>query len=162
MANELITNFGYEKILKEFKYLYETVKPYWVKEKQIAAQHGDRSENAEYISAKEEIRNTDKRLRFLNRIINNSDVIDISKIPHTKVNFGSKITLLDFSTNKEKTFKIVGTHETNPSENKISNKSPLGRLLLGKEINEEFEFRINDNISEYEILKIQECKMEEL
>ena len=100
MAKELITNFGYEKILKEFKYLYETVKPYWVKEKQIAAQHGDRSENAEYISAKEEIRNTDKRLRFLNRIINNSDVIDISKIPHTKVNFGSKITLLDFSIKK--------------------------------------------------------------
>ena len=162
MAKELITNFGYDKILKEFKYLYEKEKPYWVKEKLIAAQHGDRSENAEYISAKEQIRNTDKRLRFLNKILNNSEVIDISKIPHKKINFGSQITLLDLDTNEEKIFKIVGTYETNPNENKISNKSPLGRVLMGKELNEEFEFKINENIFEYEILKIEQCKMEEL
>lgn len=162
MAKELITNFGYDKILKEFKYLYEKEKPYWVKEKQIAAQHGDRSENAEYISAKAEIRNLDKRLRFLDKIINNSEVIDISRIPHKKINFGSEVTLLDLDTNEQKVFRIVGTYETNPNENKISNKSPLGRALIGKELNEEFEFRINDNVFEYEILKIQQCKVEDL
>ncbi|WP_122892868.1 GreA/GreB family elongation factor [Arcobacter peruensis] len=162
MAKELITSFGYDKILKEFKQLLEVEKPYWVKEKQIAAQHGDRSENAEYIAAKEQIRNLDKRLRFLNKIINNSEVVDISKIPHIKVNFGSKVTVFDFILDTKKTYKIVGTHETNPNENKISNKSPLGKVLIAKELNEEFEFRINDNIYEYEILKIQECKAEDL
>ena len=160
MAKELITSFGFGNIVKEFKNLLEKEKPYWVKEKRIAAEHGDRSENAEYITAKAEIRNIDKRLRFLNKIINNSEVIDISKIPHKKVNFGSQVTLFDFNENKEKVFIILGTHETNPNENKISNKSPLGKALLGKELNEEFEFRINENIKEFEVLKIEQYKMD--
>ena len=162
MKKDLITTFGYEKILKEFKNLLQIEKPYWVKEKEIAAQHGDRSENAEYICAKAEIRGIDKRLRFLDKIINNSEVIDISKIPHTKVNFGSKVKVLDLNTDEEKIFIIVGTFETNPNENKISNKSPLGRVLLGKELNEEFEFTINENIYEYEILKIEEMENENI
>lgn len=155
MQKELITEFGYKKIVKEFKQLLEVEKPHWVKEKEIAAQHGDRSENAEYISAKEMIRNIDKRLRFLDKIINNSDVIETTKIPHEKVNFGSQVKVLDLDSNEEKTFIIVGTHETNPSENKISNKSPLGRSLLGKELEDEFEFSINGETKEYEILEIK-------
>lgn len=155
MQKDLITEFGYQKIVKEFKQLAQKEKPHWVKEKEIAAQHGDRSENAEYISAKEMIRNIDKRLRFLEKIINNSEVIDTSKLLHKKVNFGSQISLLDLNSEQEKTYIIVGTFETNPSENKISNKSPLGKALLGKELNEEFEFSINNQTFEYEILSIK-------
>ncbi|MDD2896631.1 MAG: GreA/GreB family elongation factor [Aliarcobacter sp.] len=159
MQKDLITKHGFEKIVKEFKGLLKE-KTYWVKEKEIAAQLGDRSENAEYIAAKEQIRNTDKRLRFLDRIINNSEVIDISLIPHTKVNFGSVIVVEDLNTQKEKTFIILGTHETNPNENKISNKSPVGKALLNKTLNEEFEFSINDNFFEYKIISIKEYKFE--
>lgn len=155
MQKELITEFGYQKIVKEFKRLLEIEKPHWVKEKEIAAQHGDRSENAEYISAKEMIRNIDKRLRFLDKIINNSTVIDTTKIPHKKVNFGSQVKVLDLVSNDERSFIIVGTYETNPNENKISNKSPLGIALLGKELNEEFEFSINNQYFEYEIIDIK-------
>lgn len=154
MQKELITEFGYKKIVKEFKKLLEIEKPHWVKEKEIAAQHGDRSENAEYISAKEMIRNIDKRLRFLDKIIKTSDVIDTTKIPHKKVNFGSKVKLFDLNEEIEKIFIIVGTHETNPSKNLISNKSPFGIVLLGKEINEEFEFIINGKNFEYEVLEV--------
>jgi len=161
MKNELITEYGYQKIVKEFKNLAEVEKPYWVKEKEIAAAHGDRSENAEYISAKEMLRNIDKRLRFLDKIINNSDVIETSKIPHKKVNFGSCVKLLDLDTKEEKKYIIVGTYETNPNENKISNKSPLGKVLLGKTLNEEFEFKINDNSFEYEVLEISLYKPKE-
>ena len=159
MQKDLITKHGYEKIVKEFKGLLKE-KTFWVKEKEIAAQLGDRSENAEYIAAKEQIRNTDKRLRFLDKIINNSEVIDISLIPHTRVNFGSVVVVEDLDTQKEKTFIILGTHETNPNENKISNKSPLGRALLNKALNEEFEFSINDNFFEYKIISIKEYNFE--
>lgn len=152
---ELITEYGYQKFVKEFNNLLRVEKPHWVKEKEIAAQFGDRSENAEYISAKEMIRNIDKRLRFLDKIIKNSEVIDIDKIPHKKVNFGSCVKLLDLESEEEKTFCIVGTYETNPNENLISNKSPLGRALLGKELNEEFEFNINKQTFEYEIIEIK-------
>ncbi len=151
---ELITEYGYQKFVKEFNNLLSVEKPHWVKEKEIAAQFGDRSENAEYISAKEMIRNIDKRLRFLDKIIKNSEVIDIDKIPHEKVNFGSCVKLLDLESEEEKTFCIVGTYETNPNENLISNKSPLGRALLGKELNEEFGFNINEQTFEYEIIEI--------
>ena len=160
MQKDLITKNGFEKIVKEFKALLKQ-KTFWVKEKEIAAQLGDRSENAEYIAAKEQIRNTDKRLRFLDKIINNSEVIDISLIPHTKVNFGSEILIEDLDTNEFKTFIIVGTHETNPNNNKISNKSPFGRALIGKNIEDEFEFRINENFYEYKIISVKEYKFED-
>ena len=159
MQKDLITKHGYEKIVKEFKALLKE-KSFWVKEKEIAAQLGDRSENAEYIAAKEQIRNTDKRLRFLDKIINNSEVIDISLIPHIKVNFGSEVLVEDLDTQEIKTFIILGTHETKPNENKISNKSPLGRALLNKSLNEEFEFSINDNFFEYKIISVKEYKFE--
>ena len=159
MQKDLITKNGFEKIVEEFKALLKQ-KTFWVKEKEIAAQLGDRSENAEYIAAKEQIRNTDKRLRFLDKIINNSEVIDISKIPHIKVNFGSQVVIKDLDTNENKTFIILGTHETNPNENKISNKSPFGRALIGKNIDEEFEFNINDNFYEYQIISIKEYDFE--
>jgi len=159
MQKDLITKNGYERIVVEFKALLKE-KTYWVKEKEIAAQLGDRSENAEYIAAKEQIRNCDKRLRFLDKIINNSEVIDISLIPHNRVNFGSEIVVEDFVKDELKIFIILGTHETNPNENKISNKSPLGRAFLGKNINEEFEFEINNNFYEYKIVSIKEYKFE--
>ena len=160
MQKDLITKNGFEKIVKEFKALLKQ-KTFWVKEKEIAAQLGDRSENAEYIAAKEQIRNTDKRLRFLDKIINNSEVIDISLIPHNRVNFGSEILIEDLDTNEFKTFIIVGTHETNPNNNKISNKSPFGRELKGKNIEDEFEFRINENFYEYKIISVKEYKFED-
>ena len=160
MQKDLITKNGFEKIVKEFKALLKQ-KTFWVKEKEIAAQLGDRSENAEYIAAKEQIRNRDKRLRFLDKIINNSEVIDISLIPHNRVNFGSEILIEDLDTNEFKTFIIVGTHETNPNNNKISNKSPFGRALIGKNIEDEFEFRINENFYEYKIISVKEYKFED-
>ncbi len=159
MQKDLITKHGYEKIVEEFKALLK-LKTCWVKEKEIAAQLGDRSENAEYIAAKEQIRNTDKRLRFLDKIINNSEVIDISLIPHKKVNFGSEVLVEDLDTNEEKIFIIVGTHETNPNENKISNKSPFGRALLGKSLNQEFDFEINGEVYEYKVISIKEYDFE--
>ena len=159
MQKDLITKNGFEKKVEEFKALLKE-KSYWVKEKEIAAQLGDRSENAEYIAAKEQIRNCDKRLRFLDKIINNSEVIDISLIPHTKVNFGSKVVLEDLDTNELKTFIIVGTYEVNINENKISNKSPFGRAILGKKLNDEFEFEINNDVFEYKVISIKEYDFE--
>ena len=154
MQKELISENGFLKFVEEFKKLANKEKPFWVKEKEIAAQHGDRSENAEYISAKEMLRNIDKRLRFLEKIINNSQVIETEKISHEKINFGSEVKLLNLDTNEKKTFIILGTYESNPSLNIISNKSPLGRALLGKEVEDEFKFKINDKVFEYEVLSV--------
>ena len=155
MQKNLISNQGYQKYLDEFNNLLKIEKPHWVKEKEIAAAFGDRSENAEYLSAKEMLRNIDKRLRFLQKIIDHSQVVEIYKISHTKVNFGSKVTVMDLDSDEEKEFIILGTHESNPSENIISNISPLGRALLGKNIGDEVELKINEQVFYYEVKSIK-------
>lgn len=154
MQKKLITQQGFQKFVDEFNTLLKVEKPHWVKEKEIAAAFGDRSENAEYISAKEMIRNIDKRLRFLDKLIRESDVINTNELPHDRVNFGSEVILLDTDTLEEKTFVIVGTFETNPSDHKISNISPLGKALLGKRVSDEIEFTINTMTTYYEVLAI--------
>jgi len=160
MQKNLITQQGFQKFVDEFNTIIKIEKPHWVKEKEIAAAHGDRSENAEYIAAKEMLRNFDKRLRFLEKIINNSEVIDTNNLPHDKVNFGSCVNVINLDTDEKRTFIIVGTFETDPSKNKISNISPLGKALIGKKLNDEIEFKINDVVTYYEIIKIEKYLMD--
>lgn len=155
MEKDLISEIGFLKFVQEFKKLSQIEKPYWVNEKKVAAEHGDRSENAEYISAKEMLRNLDKRLRFLEKIINNSKVVETSTLLHTKINFSSSVSLLNLESNEIKEFAILGTHEIDPSLGIISNKSPFGKALLQRSLNEEFEFLINGELSEYRVLSIK-------
>jgi len=159
MQKNLITQQGYQKFVDEFNTLIKIEKPHWVKEKEIAAAHGDRSENAEYIAAKEMLRNIDKRLRFIEKIINNSDVVDINNLVHDRVNFGSCVSVINLETDEKRTFIIVGTFETDPSKNKISNISPIGKALFGKEISDEIEFKINNTVTYYEIEKIEKYQI---
>lgn len=155
MKIELISSEGFKNFYDEFNKLYKIEKPHWVKEKEIAAAFGDRSENAEYLSAKEMLRNIDKRLRYLDKIIKYSKVVDIENIPHDKINFGTKVELQNLETDEIKSYTILGIYESDPSKNIISNKSPLGRLLLGKNEADEITLSINgtiytdDNIKEY-------------
>ena len=154
MQKNLISEQGYLKFVDEFNNLHKIEKPHWVKEKEIAAAFGDRSENAEYISAKEMLRNIDKRLRFLEKIINTSNVVRTEELEHNRVNFSSCVSILDLEEDITKTYSILGTYEANPSKGIISNISPLGRVLIGKITDEEFEFKIADKTYEYQIIKV--------
>jgi len=153
-----ITLKGYNQIVETFEKLKKE-KDYWVKEKQIAATFGDRSENAEYISAKENIRNIDRELFKLNRVLENTLPVDISKRNKKDfILFGSIVVLnkiSDEGEEEEMTVEIVGTEELvyvqKVSEHIcISNISPLGKKLLMKKEEEE----VDVNTFTYEILKI--------
>ncbi|MBA1432476.1 MAG: transcription elongation factor GreA, partial [Epsilonproteobacteria bacterium] len=82
---------GYDALVEEFKYLLEVEKPKTAEEKLVAAALGDRSENADYQAAKEKLRFIDKRLFYLNKMIQNAKVIDPSLHEHQKVSFGSTV-----------------------------------------------------------------------
>ena len=97
----------------------------------------------------------DKRLRFLEKIINHSSVINTEELLHEKVNFGSQVTVIDLTTDELKIFIILGTYESNPSENKISNISPVGKQLLGKCVGDEIDFIINETSFSYEIISVE-------
>lgn len=98
---------GYDLLVEEFKYLLEKEKPKVAQEKLVAAALGDRSENADYQAAKEKLRFIDKRLFYLNKMIQNSQIIDPTLHTHERVSFGSSVTLLDIVSDEEGVLHFV-------------------------------------------------------
>jgi len=146
---------GYDLLIEEFKYLLEEQKPQVAHEKLVAAAQGDRSENADYHAAKEKLRFIDKRLFYLNKMIQNSKIIDPSLHSHTKVSFGSTVYIVNIDTDEEETYTITGVLESEPENGLISVHSPLAKAMLGKEEGDEFKVKLPHGTKEYEIEKIE-------
>ncbi len=146
---------GYDKLVEEFKYLVEVEKPKVAHEKLVAAALGDRSENADYQAAKEKLRFIDKRLFYLNKMIQNAVVIDPSLHNHEKVSFGSSVTLCNLENDNEERYTLCGVLESEPENNLISIHSPLAKAMLGKEVGDDFKIKLPKEVKEYEIEKIE-------
>jgi len=146
---------GYDKLVEEFKYLLEQEKPKVAHEKLVAAALGDRSENADYQAAKEKLRFIDKRLFYLNKMIQNAQVIDPSLHNHTKVSFGSTVTLVDLDTDEEEVYTLCGVLESEIENGLISIHSPLAKAMLGKEVGDDFKIQLPKGTKEYEIEAIE-------
>lgn len=154
MMNEPMTPKGYDELLKEFKYLKDVEKPRVNQEKQRAAELGDRSENAEYHAAKEKLRHIDKRLFYLNSMIEKAQIIDPSLLDHCRAHFGATITIMDTNTEEEFSYTICGTLESEPENALISVHSPLARAMLGKEEGSEFSVHLPSGKKGYEVVAI--------
>lgn len=142
---------GYDALVEEFKYLLEVEKPKTAEQKLVAAALGDRSENADYQAAKEKLRFIDRRLFYLNKMIQNAKVIDASLHAHERVSFGSSVTLFDLDTEEEKIFTICGVLESEPENGLISVHSPLSKAMLGHVVGDELKIKLPNGIKEYEI-----------
>ncbi len=154
MNKEPISIEGYDLLIKEFKFLLEVEKPKVAHEKLVAAALGDRSENADYQAAKEKLRFIDKRLFYLNSMIEKSQIIDPSSFLHVKVGFGSSVRVLDIQNDEEEIYTICGAFESEPENGLISIHSPMAKALLGKAEEDEFVLRLPNGKKEYEILEI--------
>jgi len=146
---------GYDLLVKEFKFLLEVQKPEVVQEKLVAAAQGDRSEKADYHAAKEKLRFIDKRLFFLNEMIQKSQIIDPSTFPHAKVGFGSTVKIVNLDTDEEEVYTLCGVLESEPENGLISIHSPLARALMGRGVNDDFKVQLPHAKKEYEILEIK-------
>jgi transcription elongation factor GreA len=151
MLTEPMTPRGYDELLREFKFLKDVEKPQVNQEKQRAAELGDRSENAEYHAAKEKLRHIDKRLFYLNSMIEKAQIIDPSFLDHSRVHFGSTITLIDSNSDAEFCYTVCGTLESEPENGLISVHSPLARAMLGKEEGDEFSIVLPSGKKQYEV-----------
>ena len=131
-----ITPEGYKRLNDELKYLWKKKRPEITQSVKEAAAQGDRSENAEYIYGKKQLREIDRRVRYLSKRLDEMTVVD--RIPDDKqrVFFGAWVTLVD-EQDKENTYRIVGPDEIGDAEGYISVDSPLARLLLKKVIGDE-------------------------
>ena len=145
---------GYDVLIEEFKFLLEVEKPKVAAEKLVAAAMGDRSENADYHAAKEKLRHIDKRLFYLNSIIEKSQIIDPSLLSHKKVSFGSSVKIVNLHTEEEECYTICGVLESEPQNGLISVHSPLARAMMGREVNDEFKIQLPHVKKEYEIVEI--------
>ena len=145
---------GYDLLVEEFKFLLEVEKPKVAHEKLVAAAQGDRSENADYHAAKEKLRFIDKRLFYLNFMIQNSQIINPALHSHQKVSFGSSIKVINIDTEEEELYTLCGVLESEPENGLISIHSPLAKAMLGKGEDEEFKVRLPLGTKEYEIEEI--------
>jgi len=145
-----ITQEGLNNLIKEFKELTE-VKRLEVGERiRIARDQGDVSENAEYAAAKEEQISLESRINELDSIIKRAEVVKEEK---GKISVGSVVTVHVEGDNED--YHIVGEPEADPLNRKISHKSPLGELLLGKKTGDIFELDTAVGKVSYKIVEIK-------
>ena len=136
MKEVILTAQGYEKLRQEIEYL-QTEKRREVAERiRVAREFGDIAENAEYDDAKNEQAMLEHRIAQLEERLLSARVITKKEISKDSVSVGSTVRLRDIAANKTVEYHIVGSAEANPSENKLSNESPVGRALLGHKRNE--------------------------
>lgn len=145
---------GYDLLVEEFKFLLEIEKPKTAEEKLVAAAQGDRSENADYHAAKEKLRFIDRRLYYLNSMIQQSQIIDPSLSKHIKISFGSTVKVINIDTEEEETYTLCGVLESEPENGLISVHSPIAKAMLGKEVDDDFKIFLPKEKKEYEIIDI--------
>jgi transcription elongation factor GreA len=151
----LMTKEGFEDLSKKLKHLETTMRHSISKEIEIAREHGDISENAEYTYAKEKQGLNEGKIAQIREFLANAEVVtwDPSETIETVV-FGSVVSLLNCDSEEKKAYRLVGETEADVKNGKINFKSPLARAALGKRIGDDFELEAPSGAQYWEILDI--------
>ena len=144
---------GYEKLTADLK-LLRAERPKIVDAIEEARAHGDLSENAEYHAAKERQGQVEAQIADLEDKVSRAQIIDPTTLSGDKVIFGATVTLLD-EDDKPVKYQIVGQTEADASKGRISYNSPIGRALIGKQIDEEVEVTVPSGDKFYLVDKIE-------
>ena len=131
-----ITPEGFEKLQSELDALWSVERPRVTQEVSLAAAQGDRSENAEYIYGKKRLREIDSRVRFLQKRLDQLEVVRSAPRDPNRVFFGAWVTLED-ERGVERRYRIVGPDEFDLDRGWISVDSPMGRALMRKQVDDE-------------------------
>jgi transcription elongation factor GreB len=149
-----ITPAGYRRLVEEFDFLRAKKRPEVVGALADAAAEGDRSENAEYIYRKRQLRDIDRRLRFLSKRLDHISLVDPREQKRRdKVFFGATVTVED-EDGATATYRIVGVDEIDGTAGDISWKSPVGRALLGRALGDTVTVRWHAGLRELTIADI--------
>ena len=150
-----MTGEGYRALDEELKRLKSQERPSVIAAISEARSHGDLSENAEYHAAKERQGFIEGRIAELEDKISRAQVIDVSKLSGSQVKFGATVTVVDEDTEDEARYQIVGEHEADVKQGRISVTSPIARSLIGKETGDVVEVNTPGGVKAYEILKVE-------
>ena len=139
---EYLSKQRYDEIATELKHLINVVYPKVQDDLAEASAQGDRSDNAGYREARRIQAKTISRIRFLQKVLEHSRVIDPDVLPKDKVCLLSTVEFMNLSTNARMKFQIVSPHEMNLEAGKISLKSPIGAALMGKKVGDIAEAQV--------------------
>jgi len=149
-----ITPPGYRRLVTELEFLKTKKRPEVVGALSDAAAEGDRSENAEYIYRKRQLREIDRRIRFLAKRLDDVVIVDPrEQRQRNRVFFGATVTVED-EEGESRTFRIVGVDEIEGSAGDISWRSPVGKALIGKELGDTVTVRWHAGVRELTIAAI--------
>ncbi len=149
-----ITNTGFERLKKELDRLRKVEVPANIRDIEIAREHGDISENAEYAAAKERQSFIQGKIQEIENNLAMSNIIDLKDLTDDRVVFGTTVTIEDVHTEEITRYQLVGPFESDMSRNQISVTSPIGRALLRKEVGDEVKVNTPGGIREFEIVDI--------
>ena len=150
----MLTQDGYDKLVEKLDYL-KSVKRIEVSERLKAAiALGDLSENSEYDDAKNEQGRLESEISELEAKLRNSDIIR-AQAGSDKITIGSTVTVRDIELDAVETYMIVGSTEADPDNNKISDESPLGSVLIDKTVGAVVQVHAPAGVLEFELLDVK-------
>ena len=145
---------GNQKLREELSRLEKVDRQDVVKAIEVAREHGDLKENAEYHAAKERQGHIEGRILELKDKLSRAEVIDCSKVSIERAVFGTIVSLLDLDTDDEVSYQLLGPEEADVKKGSISVLSPLGRAILGKEVGDEVLVNTPGGKREFEVMEI--------
>ena len=149
-----ITPQGFARVRAEYEELFGTERPKLVETIAWAAANGDRSENGDYIYGRKKLREVDRRLSHLSRIMKAAKVVDpASQSSRDQVRFGATVELAD-EDDQRRTLTIVGDDEADASAGRIGWNAPLARALIGARVGDERIVRLPAGEKSYEVIRI--------
>jgi len=145
----------FDRLRNELKQIKEHDRAENVRDIEVARDHGDLRENAEYHAAKERQALLDGRMRYLEGRIGFAQVIDPATVKEVKITFGATVTLNDVDHDTEVVYHIVGEDESDASSGKISISAPIARAMLGKRKGDEVIVKLPKGDREYEVVRVE-------
>jgi transcription elongation factor GreB len=153
-APRFITPEGFARIRAEYDELFGVERPKVVEVVSWAASLGDRSENADYLYGKKRLREIDRRLSHLARIMKAAKVVDPSSQSTDQVRFGATVELADEDDNR-RTVTLIGDDETDAANGRIGWSAPLARALIGAKVGDERIVGLPSGEKSYEVIAIR-------
>lgn len=150
-----MTQRGYDALKQELKRLKTQDRPAAVEAIRVAREHGDLSENAEYDAAKESQGQIESRITSVEDKLARAEVVDTASLPLDRVRFGHTVVLEDAESGDEVVYTLVGEDEADVSKGLLSVTSPVGRALIGKEVDDEVSVSVPAGTRAYEVREIR-------
>ncbi|KAB2832367.1 MAG: transcription elongation factor GreA [Candidatus Dadabacteria bacterium] len=150
-----MTPQGYKKLQEELRRLKTVDRQEVIKLIEFARSLGDLSENAEYETAKQRQSFVEGRIQELESKIGRAEIIDPAELKdRNRVTFGLKVKLENVDTGETVTYQLVGPDESEPDRGLISITSPIGKALIGKQVDDDVQVQAPGGVREFVVLEI--------